>query len=58
MQQECLLDRDLLAMKSGSPALARIIKDPQQLVPVSRERLCDKGEGSKVNSWVIIEVKN
>jgi len=54
----CLLNWDLLAMKGSSPALASIVMDLCELVPVPRERLCDKGEGGKVNSWAIIEVKH
>jgi len=54
----CLLNQDLLATKGSGPALASIAMDLQQLVPVPRERLRDKGEGGKVNSQVIIEVKH
>jgi len=54
----CLLNRDLLAMKGSGLALASISMDLQQLVPVPRECLRDKGEGGKVNSRAIIEVKH
>ena len=45
-------------MKGGGPAFTRIVKDFEQLVLVSRECLCDKGEGGEVDSQAIIEVKD
>jgi len=56
--EPCLLNQDLLAMKGSGPALVSIAMDLQQLVPVPREHLRDKGEGGKVNSQAIIEVKH
>src|SRR5882757_6020643 len=38
-KEPCLLDRDLLTMKGGGPALARIIKDSHHFVSVCRECL-------------------
>ena len=49
----CLLNRDLLATKGSGPALASIVIDLRQLVPVPRECLRDEGEGGKVNSRVL-----
>jgi hypothetical protein len=52
-----LLDWDLLPCKTGSLAFTRIMKCSYKPVSVSRECLGDQSIGSKVHSWVIMEVK-